>query len=87
MIDNQYKGRLAILYDRVLRHRKMTMDKLTLSGTSTYVEVTIEGTPNQLYSEGMCAYQMWDEAKKYFAASPGSKRQPEVGTVAIWGNS
>ena len=27
MIDNQYKGRLAILYDRVLRHRKMTMDK------------------------------------------------------------
>ena len=27
MIDNQYKGRLAILYDRVLRHRKMAMDK------------------------------------------------------------
>ena len=27
MIDNQYKGRLAILYDRVLRHWKMTMDK------------------------------------------------------------
>ena len=27
MIDNQYKDRLAILYDRVLRHRKMTMDK------------------------------------------------------------
>ena len=27
IIDNQYKGRLAILYDRVLRHRKMTMDK------------------------------------------------------------
>ena len=26
-IDNQYKGRLAILYDRVLRHRKMTVDK------------------------------------------------------------
>ena len=26
-IDNLYKGRLAILYDRVLRHRKMTMDK------------------------------------------------------------
>ena len=26
MIDNQYKGRLAILYDRILRHRKMTMD-------------------------------------------------------------
>ena len=27
MIDYQYKGRLAILYDRVLRHRKMTMNK------------------------------------------------------------
>ena len=27
MIDNQYKGRLAILYDRVLRLGKMTMDK------------------------------------------------------------
>ena len=27
IIDTQYKGRLAILYDRVMRHRKMTMDK------------------------------------------------------------
>ena len=27
MIDTQYKGCLAILYDRVLLHRKMTMDK------------------------------------------------------------
>ena len=25
---------------------------------------------------------MWDEAKKYFAASPGSKRHPDVRTVA-----
>ena len=25
---------------------------------------------------------MWDVAKKYFAASPGSKPHPEVGTVA-----
>ena len=30
----------------------------------------------------MRAYQMWDEAKKYFAALPGSKPHPEVGTVA-----
>ena len=30
----------------------------------------------------MCAYQMWDEEKKYFAASSGSKRHPEVGTAA-----
>ena len=116
MIDNQYKGRLAILYDRVLRHRKMIMDKSnTLLNISlnvparsmkgilmlfenvaaqqpfarnteafyipqiTKVEVTIEGIPNQLYSQGMRAYQMWDEAKRYFA--PDSKRYPDVGTV------
>ena len=48
----------------------------------TKVEVTVEGIANQLYSQGMRAYQIWDEAKKYFAASPGSKRHLEVGTVA-----
>ena len=46
----------------------------------TKVEVTIKGIPNQLYSQGMRAYQMWDEAKKYFA--PGSKRLPAIGTAA-----
>ena len=114
MIDNQYKGRPAILYDRVLRHRKMTMDQsntlwninLNVPARSmksilmlfenvasqqpfarsnnpqiTKVEVTIEGIPNKLYSQGIRAYQMWDEAKKYFAASPGNKRHPEVGTA------
>ena len=117
MTDNQYKGRLAILYYRVLRHRKMTMDKsntlwnINLNVPArcmkgilmlfenvavqqpfarnteafynpqiTKVEVTIEGIPNQLYSQGMRAFQMWDKAKKYFA--PGSKSPPEVGTVA-----
>ena len=116
-IDNQYKGRLAILYDRVLRYRKMTMDKsntlwninLNVPARSmkgilmffenvavqqpfarnteafsnpqiTKVEVTIEGILKQLHSQEMRAYQMWDEAKKYFA--PGSKRHPEVGTAA-----
>ena len=102
MIDNQYKGRLAILYDRVLRHRKMTMDK---SNTLWNINLNVparsmkgilmlfenfaaqqpfarNGIPNQLYSQGMRAYQMWDEAKKFFAASPSSKRHPDVGTVA-----
>ena len=38
MIDNQYKGRLAILYGRVLRHRKMTMDESnTLWNINLYV--------------------------------------------------
>ena len=27
MIANHYKGRLAILYDRILRHRKISKDK------------------------------------------------------------
>ena len=48
----------------------------------TKVEVTIEGIPNQLFSQGMRAYQMWDEARKLFAASPGRKRHPEVAVVA-----
>ena len=115
IIRNQYAGRLAILYDRILRHRKLTKDKsdtlwninLNVPARSmkgilmlfedpaaafarnteafynpkiTKVEVTIEGIPNQLYSQGMRAYQQWDEAKKFFAA--GSKRHPEASTVA-----
>jgi hypothetical protein len=45
----------------------------------TKVEVTIEGVPNQLYSQGMKAYQQWDEAKKYFGS--GSKRSAISGQV------
>ena len=48
----------------------------------TKVEVAIEGVSNQLYSQGMCAHQQWDEATKFFAASPASKRHPEVAMVA-----
>ena len=117
MIRNQYTGRLAILYDRVLRHRRISKDKsdtlwninlnvparsmkgilmLFQAPTSAFgrdtedfynpkitkVEVTIEGIPNQLYSQGMRAHQQWDEARKFLAAAPGSKRHPEVATVA-----
>ena len=117
MIANQYNGRLAILYDRILRHRKISKDKsntlwninLNVPARSmkgvlmlfedvaaqqpfarnteafynpkiTKCEVTIEGIPNQLFSQGMRAYQMWDEALKLFA--PGRKRHPEVEVVA-----
>ena len=45
------------------------------------VEVTIEGLPNQLYSQGMQAYQQWDEIKKYLASGPSVKRHPEVAAV------
>ena len=49
------------------------------------VDVTIEGVPNQLYSQGMRPYQLWDEACKFFAA--GRKRHPEVALVAKECNS
>ena len=35
----------------------------------TKVEVTIEGIPNQLYSQGLHSYQQWDEARKLHASS------------------
>jgi hypothetical protein len=44
------------------------------------VEITIEGVPNQLYSQGMRTYQLWGEATKHFASY--SKRHPEVAMVA-----
>jgi hypothetical protein len=115
IIGTQYAGRLAILYDRVLRHRKITKDKAdtlwninlntparSMQGILmlfedpaavfarnteafynpgiTKVEVTIEGVPNQLYSQGMRSYQQWDEAIKHFAA--GQKRAPGVAMAA-----
>ena len=116
LIRNQYAGRLAILYDRVLRHRKIVRDKsdtlwninLNVPARSmkgilllcedplqghfnrdteafynpkiTKVEVTIEGLPNQLYSQGLRAYQQWDEARKLYAG--GSKRHPMVAMAA-----
>ena len=114
-IRNQFAGRLAVLYERVLRHRKITANKSdtlwninlnvparSMSGilmlfeepaaafqrdTEAFcnpkiekVEVCIEGIPNQLYSQGMRAYQLWGEARKHFAA--GTKRHPEVAAVA-----
>eukprot|EP00061_Rhincodon_typus_P018089 g47112.t1 len=96
MIRGQHAGRLAILYNRVLRHRKIVANKsdtlwninLNVPARSmkgilllfeapavafarnteafyipkiTKVELTIEGVPNQLYSQGMRSYQFWDE--------------------------
>ena len=39
----------------------------------------IEGIPNQLFSQGMHAYQTCDEARKLFES--GRKRHPEVAVV------
>lgn len=118
LIRSQYAGRLAILYERVLRHRKLTRNKsdplwnvnLNVPARSmkgilmlfedpegmnwgrdseafynpqiTKVEVTIEGVPNQLYSQGLRQHQLWDEAKKHFLAAPTQRHHPEVAMLA-----
>lgn len=102
MVSQQYSGRLAVLYDRVLRHRKISLNKqdtiwninMNIPAKSmkgililfdgyynpkiNKVEMTVEGNPNQLYSQGMLAYQQWDEIKKFFGMQ---KRDPDVQKV------
>ena len=46
----------------------------------TNVEMTIKGIPNQLYSQGLQAYQQWHEIKKIFAMT--SKRDKETDKLA-----
>jgi hypothetical protein len=41
--------------------------------------MTIEGIPNQLYSQGMKAYQQWDEVNKFFAFN--SKQDKEINLI------
>ena len=111
-IGQQTIGKMVILYDRILRHRKITKNKsdtlwninLNVPARSmkgllmlfedpertntdhfynpkiTKVEMTIEGVPNQLYSQGMKAYQQWDEINKFFALT--SKRDKETDKFA-----
>ena len=108
----QFCGRMAILYDRILRHKKLAKNKsdtlwninLNVPARSmkgilmlfeepdrtstedfynpkiTKVEMTIEGIPNQLYSQGMRQYQQWDEINRYFALT--FKREKETNKVA-----
>ena len=113
LIRNQYMGRVSILYDRVLRHRKILSNKsdtlinisLNVSARSikvllmlpaagglpwahdtesyykpkiTKADVTFEGVPNQIYSQGLHSYHVWEEAKKLFATSPSNKHNPET---------
>ena len=99
-IRSEYQS-MALLYDRILRHRQISVNKSdtmwnwsfnmpckSLKGilvlfeeeksytqdTSKFynpkiqkVFVTIEGKPNQLYSQGMRSFEQYDEARKYFA--------------------
>lgn len=111
-IKQNYSGRVAVLYDRILRHRKLPANKSdslwninlnvpakSMKGilmlfedperTSSEhyynpliekVEVTIEGVPNQLYSQSMRSYQQYDEIQKFFSLT--SKRDKETDRVA-----
>ena len=92
---------MALLYDRILRHRKIIVNKSDtvwnwsfntpckslkgilvlfeeeksyLRDTSKLynpkiqnVSVTVEGKPNELYSQGMRSFEQYDEICKYFA--------------------
>ena len=68
-----------MLFEDVAAHLFARDTEAFYNPTITKIEVTTEGVPNKLFSQGILAYQMWDEAK-FFAA--GSKRQPEVAEVA-----
>ncbi|CAG2207362.1 unnamed protein product [Mytilus edulis] len=61
------------------RQIRQQVDDPERTSTETYynpnitkVEMTTEGVPNQLYSQGTKAYQQWDEINKFFALN--SKR-------------
>ena len=98
-IRSEYQH-MALLYDRILRHRQISVNKSdtmwnwsfntpckSLKGILVLFEeersyvrdtgkfynpkiqkvsVTIEGKPNQRYSQGMRSFEQYDEAHKYF---------------------
>ena len=98
-IRSEYQS-MALLYDRILRHRQISVNKsdtmwnwsfntpckslkgilVLFEGKKSYardtskfynpgiqqVSVTIEGKPNQLYSQEMRSFEQYDEARKYF---------------------
>ena len=43
------------------------------------VEMVIEGVPNQLYAQGMKAYNQWDEINKFFALN--SKEDKDISKI------
>ena len=111
-IRSEYQH-MALLYDRILRHRKIIVNKkdtvwncafntpckslkgilvlfeeegLYTQDTSKFynpkiqkVSVIVEGKPNQLYTQGMRAFEKYDEACKYFAE--GSQKDNNANEV------
>ena len=74
------KGLLLLLEDPAAGGAPWARDSESFYNLKiTKVEVTIDGVPNQLYSQGVHAYQQWDEARKFFAG--GCKHHPEVAVI------
>ena len=99
-IRSEYQS-MALLYDRILIHRQLTVNKSDMTRNWSFnmpckllkgilvlfekeksytrdmskfynpkiqkVSVTVEGKPNQLYSQGMRSFEQYDEICKYFA--------------------
>ena len=119
-IRSEYQS-MALLYDRILRHRQISVNKSDtmwnwsfnmpckpLKGilvlfeeeksyvrdTSKFynpkiqkVSVTIEGKPNQLYSQRMRSFEQYDEARKYFAEgrlANDVQKQLQLYDVSLW---
>ena len=112
LIRSEYQH-MALLYDRILRHRKSIVNKSdtvwnwsfntpckSLKGilvlfeeersytrdTSKFynpkiqkVSVTVEGKPNQLYSQGMRSFEKYDEIGKY--STEGKQRDNDANEI------
>lgn len=76
------KGILMLFEDDAAQQDFQRESETFYNPKITKVKVSIDGVNNQLYDSGLHAYQQWDEARRLFAASPGSKRHPEVAEVA-----
>ena len=44
----------------------------------TKIDMIIEGSPNQVYVQGLRSCHTWEEAKKLFSSSPSNKRDQEI---------
>ena len=76
MINNQYKGRLAILYDRVLWHRKMTMDK-----SSTLLNINLNIPARSM--EGILMLFENAAAQQPFARNTEAFYNPKITKVEV----
>ena len=61
------KGVLVLIEDTAAEAPYQRDTEAFYNPQITKVEVMVEGQPNQLYVQGMCRYQQWDEVRRYFS--------------------